>query len=186
MQVLRASVLLAFIMLWQPPLKIKHSPTMPEENREESKWETGSLTWGTSPGIGVWLSSWKFLRKKNKPWSIKGIMWGILYDYLSKILNICMLGNAMEMMITATCFFFFFVWVILNHLLRSGWEVNSSTNNLLGKETLRSNWSRIPRCSVKLYTKYLAEQPLNQSLWQRCLFDLNDWRWKSIITFSIK
>lgn len=107
MQVLRASVLLAFIMLWQPPLKIKHSPTMPEENREESKWETGSLTGGTSTRIGVWLSSWEFLRRKNKPWSIKGIMLGILYDYLSEILSSCMLGNAMEM-ITAAAYCVFF------------------------------------------------------------------------------
>lgn len=144
MQSLRASVLLAFIMFWQPPWRLSVHPQCQRKIGRSPNEKQGH-----PPKKGVWWATGNFCRiKTNKPWSIKGIVGGILYGYPTTRLDKCMLGKAVEMIpqhhfsdIKSIVAF----WM-RSHLIRQG-----------------GNLSRIPGCFGILYMMNLAETAL--SLW---------------------
>lgn len=145
MQVLRASLLLAFIIFWQLPLKIKHSPSTPEENREESKWETGSLTRGFSVEIGVSLSNSDFLRRtllgwgceKKRLWSIKGsckrFVWVSLWNIDTAGYQVTMCGRLQYRSLI------FLLVILYTHLFCSGLETNKPISKSMGRGSRASN-----------------------------------------------
>lgn len=113
-----------------------------------------------SKTVSDWATGNFYRIKTNKPWSIKGSMWGILYGYPTKILDKCMLAKAMEM-----------IWQ--HHFSVSGilnqWLAFWMRSHLISQER--------KLCGL-IYPGF--QDALGNFIWlilqrQRCHFELTDW-----------